>query len=123
MKRGKPIGNTSMLNTMQPVLFILMVALSLMLLISCGKKEEKVVKEVVRPVKTVIVKAGDQFTGLQLPGKVRATQRVNLAFKQVGGRLVRLPIAGREGERVKKNELLAQIDPKDFQVNLRNAEG
>lgn len=123
MKQGKPIGNTSMLNTLQAVLFILMVALFLMLFISCGKKEEKVVKAVVRPVKTVIVKAGDKFTGLQLPGKVRATQRVNLAFKQVGGRLVRLPIAGREGERVKKGELLAQIDPKDFQVNLRNAEG
>ncbi len=74
-------------------------------------------------MKTSTVKAGGELTGLRFPGKVRATQRVKLAFKQVSGRLIQLPIAGREGERVQKGELLARIDPKDFRVRLQNAEG
>jgi RND family efflux transporter MFP subunit len=41
----------------------------------------------------------------------------------VGGRLVKLPIEGREGQEVKKGELLARIDPKDFETNLRNVQG
>jgi RND family efflux transporter MFP subunit len=48
---------------------------------------------------------------------------VELAFKVVGGRLIELPIAGKEGEYVKKGDLLARIDPKDFQNDLRNAQG
>jgi multidrug efflux system membrane fusion protein len=45
---------------------------------------------------------------------------VDLAF-QVGGPLIELPVE--EGQEVKKGQLLARIDPKDFQTNLRNAEG
>jgi RND family efflux transporter MFP subunit len=95
----------------------------MLLLPACSKKEEQVVEEVVRPVKTIVVKAAGEISGLTLPGKVRASKRVELAFKRVGGRLNELPIAGREGELVKEGELLARIDPKDFQTKLRNAEG
>jgi RND family efflux transporter MFP subunit len=91
---------------------------------SCGKEEEKTtIAEVVRPVKVMTVASGGSGSGLQFPGKVRASQRVELAFKVVGGRLFELPIAGKEGGYVKKGELLARIDPKDFQTDLRNAEG
>ena len=41
----------------------------------------------------------------------------------MGGRLIELPIEGREGQEVKQEELLARIDPKDFETNLRNVEG
>jgi RND family efflux transporter MFP subunit len=91
---------------------------------SCGREEEKsTVAEVVRPVKVITIDSGGSGSGLQLPGKVRAAQRVELGFQVVGGRLVELPIAGKEGGYVKKGELLARIDPKDFQTDLRNAEG
>ena len=91
---------------------------------SCGKEEEqKTVAEVVRPVKVMTVIAGRGGSGLQFPGKVRADKRVELAFKVVGGRLVELPIAGKEGGYVKKGELLARIDPKDFQTDLTRSEG
>jgi len=43
-----------------------------------------------------------------------------MAF-QVSGTLIKLPI--KEGDQVKKGDLLAQVDPKDFQTNLRKAEG
>ena len=89
----------------------------------CGKKEEAAPPEVIRPVKTVKVSAGADFTGLTLPGRVRAAQRVELAFKEVGGRLIELPIEGREGQKVKRDELLARNDPKDFETNLSNVQG
>jgi RND family efflux transporter MFP subunit len=89
----------------------------------CGKKEESAPPEVIRPVKTMAVSTGADFTGLTLPGRVRAAQRVELAFKEVGGRLIELPIAGREGQKVAEDELLARIDPRDFQTSLRNVQG
>jgi RND family efflux transporter MFP subunit len=92
-------------------------------LTACKSKEEVAVEEPIRPVKTITVKVGSGAGGLKLPGKVRATQRVELAFRQVSGRLIELPIAGREGENVTQGELLAKIDPTDFEVAIRNVEG
>lgn len=99
-----------------------MAALIILSFTACGKKEQEAPKEVIRPVKTAIVKAGIGFGGLALPGKVRASKRVNLAFQKLGGRLTQLPIAGREGQEVQKGELLARIDPRDYEVMLRDAE-
>jgi len=99
-----------------PISLIIMVTI---VLISCSREEEPVVRQVVRPVKTMTVSAGTDISSLTLPGKVRASQRVELAFKEIGGRLIELPIEGREGQGVKKDELLARIDPKDFNTNLR----
>ena len=90
--------------------------------IGCGKKKQEAPKEVVRPVKTAVVNAGIGPGGLALPGKVRASKRVNLAFQKLGGRLTQLSIAGREGQEVQKGELLARIDPRDYEVALRDAE-
>ena len=88
---------------------------------SCGKKEEeKVTEEVARPVKTMTVTSAGEALRRTFPGRVRAAQRVDLAF-QVDGPLIELPVD--EGQEVKKGSLVARIDPKDFQVNLRNAEG
>jgi len=88
---------------------------------SCGKEEAPVTeKTVVRPVKMMTLTSGGEMTKLSFPAKVRASQRVDLAF-QVSGPLIKLPI--KEGQQVKKGHLLAQIDPKDFQTNLRKAEG
>jgi RND family efflux transporter MFP subunit len=92
-------------------------------LISCNREEEAVARQVVRPVKTTTVSAVTDVSGLTLPGKVRASQRVELAFKEIGGRLIELPIEGREGQEVKKGEVLARIDPKDFKTRLRNVQG
>lgn len=121
MKRSRRYEYAQMLHRQLVVPVVLVVVVSI-LLVSCSKEEEPL-PEVIRPVKTFTVKAGGNVSSLQLPGKVRATKRVNLAFQLVGGRLIQLPIAGREGQKVRKGELLARIDPKDFQVNLQNAQG
>jgi len=93
------------------------------LLTACGKKTEEARPEIIRPVKTTTVEAGTAISGLRLPGTVRASQRVELAFKEVGGRLIELPIEGREGQEVKQGDLLARIDPKDFETSLSRVQG
>jgi RND family efflux transporter MFP subunit len=87
---------------------------------ACGKKEEPPPREVVRPVKIMTVTSSSEAFTRRLPGTVRAAQRVDLAF-QVGGPLIKLPVE--EGQNVKKGQLLARIDPRDFEVNLKNAKG
>ncbi len=74
----------------------------------------------VRPVKVMTVTSAGTVFKRTFPGRVRVAQRVDLAF-QVGGPLIELPVD--EGQEVKKDSLVGRIDPKDFQVNLRNAEG
>ena len=122
MKPGKRIRNAHSSNWTAPTMVCLIAVLAV-LVTSCGKGEEKVTEEVIRPVKTMTVASSGAVSGLTLPGKVRAARRVELAFKVVGGRLIKLPIEGKEGEYVKKGELLARIDPKDFQVEIQSAEG
>ncbi|HEY8159092.1 MAG TPA: efflux RND transporter periplasmic adaptor subunit [Methylobacter sp.] len=94
---------------------------SLALLSACGQSEEPVkTVETIRPVK--LMKVGGSLAGKtrKLPGTVRAADRVDLAF-QVPGTLVELPV--KEGQTVKKGTLVARIDPRDYETNLRNAEG
>ena len=104
-------------------LTIFLLAILPLVLNACGKKAEEAPREVIRPVKTMTVTVDTDISGLTLPGTVRAAQRVELAFQQVGGRLIELPIEGREGQQVEQDELLARIDPKDFETNLRNIQG
>ena len=51
----------------------------------------------------------------RFPGRVMATERSELAFR-VSGQLIELPV--KDGERVKKGQLLARLDPRDFQNEL-----
>jgi len=87
--------------------------------VSCGKKEEpKATEEVVRPVKIMEVGATTADpVQRRFPGTVRASKRVDLAF-QVDGPLIELPVE--EGKRVNKGDLVARVDPRDFEVALRN---
>jgi multidrug efflux pump subunit AcrA (membrane-fusion protein) len=76
--------------------------------------------EVIRPVKTMVVSAGAESHVRSFPGKVEASNKVELAF-QVSGLLVNLPV--REGQKVTENELIAQLRPDEFQARLRALQG
>jgi RND family efflux transporter MFP subunit len=89
-------------------------------LFSCGKEEAPVPEPMVRPVKMMTIESKAEGIARSYPGRVRAEKRVDLAF-QVDGTLTKIPVE--EGQRVEKNVLLAQLDPKDFETALRNAEG
>ncbi len=73
-----------------------------------------------RPVRTMVVEPGGQPLLRTFPGKVEASQRVELAF-QVPGLIVNLPV--KEGDRVAKGTVIAQLRPDDFQARLQALQG
>jgi RND family efflux transporter MFP subunit len=84
----------------------------------CG--EEAVEAEApVRPVKTVTLGESEGTSTRTFPGTLRASERAQLSFR-VSGPLVKLPI--KEGSQVRKGDLLAQIDSRDFETAVQNLE-
>lgn len=89
----------------------------------CGDSSEQPrVSEPVRPVKTFLVNSPSSGDRIELSGEIQAPEPVDLAFSGVGGEIVEFPIAGREGQAVMKGELLAQMDPAEFEAVLGKAE-
>jgi membrane fusion protein, multidrug efflux system len=86
----------------------------------CSEEQKPETRQVVRPVKMMKIVSEDNVINRSYPGRIRAAKRVDLAF-QVGGPLIELLVD--EGQEVKKGELLARIDPRNFETDLRNAEG
>ena len=105
-----------------PVSAFLTGVLLVLFFVSC-KENKSTAPAPIRPVKTVRVLAALKNQRLTLPARVRAHRRVELAFKEVSGPLIELPIEGREGQKVKKGELLARIDPTTYKIRLRNVQG
>jgi multidrug efflux pump subunit AcrA (membrane-fusion protein) len=69
-----------------------------------------------RPVKTTVVTAVPESSVRSFPGKVEASKTVELAFL-VSGLLVKLSI--KEGQRVVKGEVIAQLRQDEFQAQMR----
>jgi membrane fusion protein, multidrug efflux system len=76
--------------------------------------------EVVRPVKTMVVVAGDETHVRVFPGRVEGSKSVELAF-QVSGVLISLLV--KEGQSVAKNDLIAQLRQDEFQARVQSMQG
>ncbi len=87
----------------------------LLVLSGCGKEEEVTKEPALRPVRTVVLAEAVQGRRRTFPGRAEAVHWADLAFR-VDGPLVAFPVV--EGQQVKKGELLAQIDPRDYKVQL-----
>ncbi len=93
--------------------------ISAFLIAGCGQTEEPV-EDTIRSVRALKVGDLDGLTGRSFPGRARAAQEVDLAFR-VSGPLNAFAV--KVGDVVEKNALIANIDPRDFKVALRNAQG
>ena len=71
--------------------------------------------DVVRPVKMLELSASQPAEPLEYPGRIAATQDVEIAF-EVGGLIVEYPVA--QGQFVQRGQLLARLDARDFEAAL-----
>lgn len=91
---------------------IYLFAISVMLLAtSCGHKKERDAM-LIRPVKTATA-SSQSVIRKDFSGIVEAVEYVRLAFR-VSGQVINLPVV--EGQRVKKGQLIAAIDPRDISL-------
>ena len=82
-----------------------------LLLAGCGEEVETP-EPVARPVETIVV-SGVSGAALTFPGTVKASNQVNMSFR-IGGPLIELNVE--EGDKVTEGQLLARIDPRDFEL-------
>ena len=97
---------------------VIVIAIVAMLMTGC--RDEMPPQEIVRTVRSMKVADFAGMTKRTFPGRAEAAQEVDLAFR-VAGPLVAFPV--KVGDEVEEGDLIARIDPRDFQVTLRNAEG
>ena len=91
---------------------IYLFAISVMLLAtSCGHKKEGDAT-LIRPAKTATA-SSQSVIRKDFSGIVEAVEYVKLAFR-VSGQVINLPVV--EGQRVKKGQLIAAIDPRDISL-------
>ncbi len=87
-----------------------------------GCKQEEVVKsdknETIRPVKTMQVKSSTGVINRKFPGTVRASKRAELSF-DIPGRIIVLN--AKEGKKINKGDIIAQLDDRDFKHNYQSA--
>jgi RND family efflux transporter MFP subunit len=93
--------------------------LALALIAGCGRQAPLTTQEVVRPVRTMILGVAPESGRRAFPGQAEANEEADLSFR-LAGSLIEL--SANIGDTVKKGQVLANLDPTDFQVRLRDAE-
>jgi RND family efflux transporter MFP subunit len=88
-------------------------------LVACKEVTQAPTAEVARPAKIFTVQAPGSNQVRSFPGEVQATDEAELAFR-VSGELVEFPAT--RGLRVSQGDLLARIDPSDFEAALQTAQ-
>ncbi len=84
------------------------------------EKEQVAEKKVIRPIKAMMITDAVQFRQRKFPGTAKATQEIDLSFR-VSGPLITLPV--NIGDEVSIGDVVARIDPRDYEVRLRSAQG
>ncbi len=98
---------------MRRVHFLLGTISCLCLLASCSGNATK--QKSIQTVKVDTVTANKDKSFIQYPGRVKAAQDISLAFR-VSGVIQRIYV--KDGATVKAGQLLAELDPSDYQVQL-----
>jgi len=84
----------------------------------CGSNETEK-KEIVRPVKALTIGDIDNPEGKGYPGVTKENQQSDISFR-VGGPIVQYHVV--EGAMIKKGALIAEIDQRDYLIDVRSAQ-
>jgi RND family efflux transporter MFP subunit len=108
----------SQLRNVAPNYLLLVVVACSALLAGCQRQEEERAP-VVRPVRIVTIGETGSGRSLAYSGAIRAGETAELGF-EVAGRIIELPVI--EGQQVNRGDMLARLDPADFQSQLDQAD-
>jgi RND family efflux transporter MFP subunit len=97
---------------------VLVVAAVVSVFLIDWKTEPEEEPPLIRPLKTIVIESPFASLEREFPGKVKANRRVDLSF-EVSGLVIEILV--KKGERVKDGQLLARIDPRDYQNDLDSA--
>lgn len=101
---------------MPHLLTLPLIVLSLSFL-GCSKKQEVEQSEEIRPVKTMVIKSPNSGGVRNFPGRVDANRKAELSFR-VSGKVHELLV--KEGDQIKQGEVIAKLDPTDFQIAVND---
>lgn len=100
-------------------LLVASITVSMLTLSGCGQETvQPTLAPTPKPALTEIVSIQSN-DNLSFNGIIRAAERADLAFR-VGGRLISISV--KEGDEVKKGQVLATLDPRDAKTALASAE-
>jgi len=97
----------------------LVLALATTFLLACSAEEMQPPQATSRPVKIFVVAGGAADAVRTFPGRIGASQRADLAFR-VSGQLQQIFV--KEGDLVKKGQVLARLDPTDYKITLEDVQ-
>ncbi|HEB81869.1 MAG TPA: efflux RND transporter periplasmic adaptor subunit [Gammaproteobacteria bacterium] len=95
---------------------VLLLLASVAFTTACEQPEPPVVVTS-RPVKTIVVDDGSLKDTRSFPAVVDAIQKADISFR-VSGKIIKIHV--REGDLVKKDQVLAELDPTDFTITLKD---
>lgn len=96
----------------------IILSLFLVLALSSCKDDNNPAPEIIRPLKTFKVGYDKELSIRYFPGKAKAHDSVTLAF-EVSGKLNKIPVI--VGDKIKKGDVLASVDNRDFKNSFNQA--
>ena len=91
----------------------LLIAFAVLGLTACGNKEKQ--ENNLQYVKVGTATKAEAQYNLSYPGRTKPAEDIKLSFR-VSGPIVRMYV--KEGDNVKKGQLIAQMDPRDYETQL-----
>lgn len=76
-------------------------------------------REPIRPIKILSIGGSEGGTRLEFPGTIEAARHSRMGF-EVHGRIIEYPVV--EGDRLRKGDLIAKLDPRDYQEAVNKAQ-
>jgi len=96
---------------------ILVISILMPVVASCDKAPETAEPPPLRLVRTLEITPPEEEFWRELPGVVEAAQKAELSFR-VSGNLKKMP--AKEGDIVKKDQLLARLDDTEYKLQLKS---